>query len=94
MMVTSLSMAQNVVAKNATIEFNVEQLALRSGCLHPRVARRIIRRAACMAGMNFRRCWVRYVQGINTIQPITDGFRVALARRGGGFVIIDVLEDL
>lgn len=54
----------------------------------------IIDKAAAQANIPFNRAWRDYQLGNNTITAIPCGWSVYLTLANGGFVIIDIIDDL
>jgi|GEM_PF-5942952 len=54
----------------------------------------IIEKAADEANQSFDRAWTYYCYGWNTITPLPCGWRVSLLQSGGGFVLVDLIDNL
>ena len=54
----------------------------------------LIEKAAGEAEIPLQRAWDDYLNGHNTITPIPCGFRVRLRLSDGGFLNVDILEEL
>lgn len=54
----------------------------------------IIEKAAGETSIPFCRAWYDYCNGVNTITPLPSGWSVSLRNASGGFVIIDIIDDL
>lgn len=74
-------------------EFNSEIGLFYNPNICIRTARELIENACKQANVRFGRGWGFYRRGVNTITILPNGYRVRLKLPGGGFAIIDIIDD-